>query len=171
MQKDNKQCLLIIQCDLNHVDDNLIACARYCIYNIRANALLNSGSKSTPHVLFIIHLPAQATQSSFKGFQGGSWVCCHIDELRSSSDGTLTLERVQGASMSELFYGKVFSRNGDQEEAEVSSTHLQCIRLNSCIQAAASRLQDSFQSKQRATRRVEVLTHHIPPNPALPFSE
>lgn len=170
-QERDQQRLIIIQCDFNHVDDNLIACACYCIYNIRANAFLSSGPKCATHVLFIVHLPIQDTRSPFMGFQGGPWMCSHIDELRGSSDVTLTLEMAQGASISELFCGEAFSTTSDQEEKQIPTIHSQCSRLHSCIQAAASRLQDSFQNKQRATKRVEVLTHCIPPNPTFPLGE
>ena len=107
-REDERQaCLLIIQCDFGHADGDLIACARYRIYDMRAKALLqfSSGLSHTTHVLFIIHLPVQAVQSSFVGFQGDPWVSCHIDELRRSGEGTLTLEVAQGAPISELFYG------------------------------------------------------------------
>ena len=166
-ETEERACLLIIQCDFDHADDNLIACACYCIYNMRAKALLD-GHKCTTHVLFIIHLPVQATQSSFMGFQGGPWVCCHIDELRSSSEVTLTLEMAQSASISSVFRGNAFSTAEGQEEKDVCSMTSQCTRLNSCIQAAASRLQDS---KQRATKRVKFLTDHIPSSPSFPLGE
>ena len=97
-------------------------------------------------------------------------MCCHIDELRTSNDVTLTLEMAQGASISELFRGEAFNTISDQKE-QVSSIHSQCSRLHSCIQAAASKLQDSFQNKQRVTKRVEFLMTHIPQNPLFPLSE
>ena len=134
-EEDKQACLIIIQCDYHQVNNNLIACACYCIYNIRAKALLR-GPKCATHVLFIIHLPVQATQTSFMGFQGGSWVCCHIDELRSS-EMTLTLDVAQSASISKLFSGEAFSAVRCQEEEDVSSTSPQCTHLHSCIQTAA----------------------------------
>ena len=299
---DRDACLLIIQCDSGHINGDLIACARYRIYDMRAKALLNkdgeSRRSSLTHVLFIVHLPVQAVQSSFVGFQGDPWVSCHIDELRASDEGALTLERAQGASISELFYGgpggrrrgniepelerqvsdftsslegMVFQRvrsveeggedgeeemeeggerrrgedmevmdiedkeeeeeeeeevvvsrsdsreaeeemehgegQGDEEDdvieregptrtsgsasamhegeetsamhegeeveeslsEEEKSMYKQCVRLNSCIQAAASRLQDSTQNKKRATERVELLINLVPLSPQFPL--
>ena len=98
--------LLIIQCDSGHTDGDLIACARYRIYDMRAKALLHKEAQGScvAHVLFIIHLPVQAAGSSFVGIQGDPWLSCHIDELRESSESTLTLEGAQGASISEIFY-------------------------------------------------------------------
>ena len=49
--------------------------------------------------------------------------------------------------------------------------YTQCTRLNGCIQAAASRLQDSTQNKKRAIKRVELLIDHIPEEPTFPLSE
>ena len=44
-----------------------------------------------------------------------------------------------------------------------------CVRLNSCIQAAVSRLQDSSNNTQRAAERVHLLTRLIPLNPTFPL--
>ena len=327
-EDEREACLLIIQCDFGHADGDLIACARYRIYDMRAKALLqfSSGLSHTTHVLFIIHLPVQAVQSSFVGFQGDPWVSCHIDELRRSGEGTLTLEVAQGAPISELFYGgrrkdrapssevegevsqfakgleemmfhRVTSREegedvemeeeeegekgregevesdmqvvdieeeeeeegkreekkeeekeeeeegereeekegeeeeemvgvsesgerteqdqmvqskqdseveeqeeateeameegeaekeeddveregpirptrgGEREEEVARQMYTQCTRLNSCIQAAASKLQDSTQNKHRATKRVELLIDHVPQMPSFPLGE
>ena len=284
--------LLIIQCDSGHINSDLIACARYRIYDMRAKALLNKDGESRrnclTHVLFIVNLPVQAVQSSFVGFQGDPWVSCHIDELRTSDEGALTLEGAEGASISELFYGGPGKRRGnvgpelerqvsdftsilfqrvwsveegeegegeegrergrerdmevmdiEEDEDEVMSTpgsgnedeqieegesveeddviekeglgrasgsflvmhkgegkgeregekegereweecfseeersvpemYTQCVRLNSCIQAAASRLQDSTPDKQRATARVELLNILVPKIPQFPM--
>ena len=234
---------------------------------MRAKALL-SKSQSIPitHVLFIIHLPVQAVQSSFVSFQGDPWVSCHIDELRASEEGAITLEGAQGVSISELFYGGVEQRREtepelktqvsdstttsegivfertlsmelEEEEMEIegkaiemdlqvmdiedeggpetssesksveallepmedgekendrdaitgkdglvmpsakdvlgkqsfSGMYTQCVRLNSCIQAAASRLQDSTHNKQRAAERVKLLINVVPHKPDFPL--
>ena len=50
-----------------------------------------------------------------------------------------------------------------------SDVYTQCVRLNSCIQAAASRLQDSTLNKQRATARVRKLIQVIPQKPTFPL--
>ena len=48
-----------------------------------------------------------------------------------------------------------------------SDMYKQCVRLNSCVQAAASRLQVS--NKQRATERVHLLINIIPRKPVFPL--
>ena len=94
--------LLIIQCDSGHTDGDLIACARHRIYDERAN----SRREDSTHVLFIIHLPQQATASSFVGFQGDRWISTHIDDLRPPSESTLTLHQAMESSISDLFYSQ-----------------------------------------------------------------
>ena len=37
------------------------------------------------HVVFIIQLPRVAGGTSFASFQGGTWICTHIDELTCHS--------------------------------------------------------------------------------------
>ena len=111
--------LLIIQCDSGHLNGDLIASARYRIYDMRAKALINKSQRThATHVLFIIHLPVQTVQPTFVGFQGDPWISCHIDELRPSEKGLFTLEGAQGVSISRLFYG-------GQEENEAQIPELE----------------------------------------------
>ena len=272
-------CLLIIQCDSGHINGDLIACARYRIYDMRVKALHN---KSKCHVVFIVHLPVHISQSTFVGFQGDPWISCHIDQLRPSGENDITLEVAQRMSVSQIFYGGLedvqfnrqtselpsnmeemaferFSsveervqeameegeteemrgmdegsrkeergdieimdiesvsseshhsqgesaREGSAEEpmdSSGSSLHIndssqtppvtddkqqalvasslaherkifsdnpgQYVRLNSCIQAAASGLQNSAQNSQRAAERVKLLVRLIPPQSIFPL--
>ena len=52
-----------------------------------------------------------------------------------------------------------------------SDVHTQCVRLNSCIQAAASRLQDFSQNNQSAAERVRLLIQVIPRKPTFPLGK
>ena len=52
-----------------------------------------------------------------------------------------------------------------------SNVNKQCIRLNSCIQAAASRLQDSTRNKERAAERVRLLIKVISHDPMFPLGK
>ena len=122
MKESERPCLLIIQCDSGHINRDLIACARYRIYDKRANALLNrSKSHHVTHVVFIVHLPVQVFQSTFVGFQGDPWVSCHIDELRPSDTNAITLELAQGTRISRLFYGALEEPGLDRQTSELSS--------------------------------------------------
>ncbi len=94
--------LVIIQCDSGHLNGDLIACARYRIYDLKAR--IDEGL--TTHVLFVIHLPQQVASSSFVGFQGDPWISAHIDDLRPPSDNTVAPDKASTMTMSELFMGK-----------------------------------------------------------------
>ncbi len=94
--------LVIIQCDSGHLYGDLIACARYRIYDLRARA----DEEQTTHVLFIIHLPQQTT-SSFVGFQGDPWISVHIDDLRHPSDIVVPTKEAISTTISELFLGQL----------------------------------------------------------------
>ena len=82
---DTQNSLLVIQCDSGHLNADLIACARYRIYDKRAEASQWNKIFKTEghtHVLFTIHLPRQVLSSSLVGFQGDPWISAHIDVLR-----------------------------------------------------------------------------------------
>lgn len=104
---------MIIQCDLGSVTGDLIACARYRIYDLRAKA----DAEQRTHVLFIIHLTHQAV-GSFIGFQGDPWVSYHIDDLSTNTENTVSASEAIGLSLVELFRGQSgpIANNADEEE-------------------------------------------------------
>ncbi len=108
------KCLVIIQCDSGHLNGDLIACARYRIYDLKAR--IDEGL--TTHVLFVIHLPQQVASSSFVGFQGDPWISAHIDDLRPPSDNTVAPDKASTMSMGELFMGRL--RRSKPEEKLVN---------------------------------------------------
>ena len=114
---DAHHSLLVIQCDSGHLNADLIACARYRIYDKRAEASLQNEREGHTHVLFIIHLPRQELGSSFVGFQGDPWISAHIDDLRPTTQDMITLHEAMGMSISRLFFGKVVG--GKDEEVEM----------------------------------------------------
>ena len=96
--------IVVIQCDSGHMIGDLIACARYRIYDLKARA----DKDQITHVLFIIHLsvlPNQVTGSSFVGFQGNPWVSAHIDDLRPTADNLVATQQAIGVPISDLFHG------------------------------------------------------------------
>ena len=111
---NDKDKLLIIQCDSGHLYGNLIACARYRIDDEREKSLLQRRSNyCVTHVLFIVHLPRKELEcrkggSSFVGFKGGSWISSHIDDIRPPAKEELSLDQARSASISELFYSMPF---------------------------------------------------------------
>ncbi len=111
--------LVIIQCDSGHLNGDLIACARYRIYDIRAKA----DDVQITHVLFIIHLPQQVASSSFVGFQGDPWISSHIDDLRPTSDRAVSANEAIGLSISELFLGQPRVKTTPLESEEVHMSY------------------------------------------------
>ena len=94
---------MIIQCDSGHKNADLIACARYRIYDELVKPLEKKKTRQCiTHTLFVIYLPPQVTDSTFVGFQGDPWISSHIDELIPTSiapqDAVMT-------SISEVFIG------------------------------------------------------------------
>ena len=105
-QLDSRDFLLIIQCDSGDSDGDLIACARYRIYDegvksMKQNSILEC--KGNTHVLFVIHLPQQTVHSSFVGFQGDPWVSAHIDDLRHMNSDIVPLSEAMHMPISHLF--------------------------------------------------------------------
>ncbi len=118
-EKENR--LVILQCDLGNVDGDLIACARYRIYDLTAKA----DEEQTTHVLFIIHLSHRAVSSTFVGFQGDPWMSSHIDDLNTTTDNTVSASDAIGLSISELFRGVSYIRDavhGHTDDVEFLSS-------------------------------------------------
>ena len=100
----------------------MLACARYRIDDEREkNKMRHETGEGITHVLFIVHLPRQidAKNSSFVGFQGGSWISAHIDDIRPPLESDLTLNDAQNAPISHLFYNGQFLID---EEMEIEHT-------------------------------------------------
>ena len=79
-------------------------------------------------MVFVIHLPHRATNSSFVGFQGDPWISVHIDDLRPTSDSTIMPYEAMGTTISELFMGcstttledaRGLPKDGDEEGSDV----------------------------------------------------
>ena len=135
-------------------------------------------------MLFIIHLPRKAPGSSFVGFQGEPWVCCHVDDLRALGDDYFSLHSALYMPISDLFYNQAFvsemetavtiMKTDTQQIPVGSEVKHQCRKLYNCIQAAASRVHDSEENRERATERIGVLLQLIPKRPLpsdFPLSE
>ena len=108
--KDTANRLIVIQCNSGHKNGNLIACARYRIYDERIKAIYKNKVQNrvgVTHVLFLINLPHQvSSSSSFVGFQGDPWISYHIDDLRPTSGSTIEPLQAISTTISELFIGE-----------------------------------------------------------------
>ena len=102
--KVNHKCLLVIQCDSGHKNANLIACARYRIYDELVKPLEKRKTRQCiTHTLFVIYLPPQVSDSMFVGFQGDPWISSHIDELMPTS---IAPQDAAMTSISKIFIGE-----------------------------------------------------------------
>ena len=136
-EEDKQNRLLVIQCDSGHLNGDLIACARYRVYDEQVNALNKKeiqNKDGVTHVLFIINLPHQVSSSSFVGFQGNPWISSHIDDLRPTSTDTIEPLHAIETNISELFIGEYihdivplldttreqFPRQSSQSDSEMS---------------------------------------------------
>ena len=160
--------MLVIQCDSSYTNSDLIACARYRVYDERAH----NEKKGKIHVVFVIFLPRYNTTTGQNlspsattiGYLGDPWISAHVDDLRPSTDDTsVTPHTALGFSISELFIGKRINAK-NESEVTPSSAELQVVplyrRLQDCIQASTSKLQDV--TWKRATKRIEILVGLIP---------
>ena len=124
--------------------------------------------------MFVVFVPRYNTTSKWDlplsqsasavGYQGDPWISAHIDDLRPSSGATVIPHAALGLSMSELFMGKRLHDTGSNENTAMSVPQCQVAplyrRLQDCIQASTSRLEDVTWG--RAIRRIEILVGLIP---------
>ena len=125
---NKKDILLIIQCDSGHLYGDLIACARYRIDDEREKA--NNQLQHSVHILFIIHLPHQFSEtnnhgSSFVGFQGGHWISAHLDDICAPTETALTLNNALSAPISDLFYNGDFILNEEPAKRRLERDYRQ----------------------------------------------
>ena len=151
--------LLVIQCDSSYASTDLIACARYRIYDERAHI----EKKGMIHIVFVVFVPhynatSNQDRAATVGYLGDPWISAHIDDLRPNFDTTVTPLAAHGLSISELFMGhcNVKQISGDSQH-QIVPLHG---RLQDCIQASISKLEDVTWT--RATKRIEILVGLIP---------
>ncbi|XP_060573557.1 E3 ubiquitin-protein ligase rnf213-alpha-like, partial [Ruditapes philippinarum] len=115
--------LMVIQCDSDDVNANLIACARYCVMDEFEK--MCEELRAPIYVVFIVQLPRGA---SFTGFQCGLWHSAHIEDLYQEDMNMPTLKDMQGKSISKLFTNSAMeidedvSREIAQTENEIKWT-------------------------------------------------
>ena len=144
----------MIQCDSGHLNGDLIACARYRIYDERVNALNRNKIQrrdGITHVLFIINLPHQVSASSFVGFQGDPWISAHIDDLRPTSSDTIEPLHAIATNISDLFIGGYI-----QDIAPLMGTILDQYQQ----QISESESEESFPEEDETTPPTQVTPLH-----------
>ena len=163
-----RKSLLIVQCDSTDQNLNLVACSRHLLieeFREMEKELeemekeleeMDKDSEedftSCSHVLMIVQLPRVAGGCrEFVGVQGEEWLSVHIDELCPPSEEIPPIEALMDRSVSEIFEGAL-------NETDKTENHLTvCQVLTSCVQIAASKIEDDESTLKRATRRIELL--------------
>ena len=158
-------CLLIIQCDVGHLNIDLIACARHRIIDERVSAQqINTDQYVPTHVVFIVQLPKQAGGTKFVGFQGAHWHSVHIDDLNPPKDLSFDLPNAFHHSISELFGVSPAVNSIGESSPPVALQFDASRRLYNLIQKATSRVQDNEKNSYRTIHRIELLMNLIPTN-------
>ena len=104
------------------------------------------------------------------GYLGDPWISAHVDNLSPSTDDiSVTPHAALGFSISELFMGERIHKC--ESEPAPSSPEVQIVplyrRLQDCIQASASKLEDV--TWKRATIRIEILVGLISKDSTTPL--
>ena len=137
-----------MQCSSGHLNKDLISCARHKaideLENFRQREewevdYVRRGRRI--HIIFIISLPKIPGGTRFPAFQGGKWLCVHLDDLRSPEANALTFMAAVQLPLSELFYPGYGSIALHQ-------------RLRNCVQAAVSDIPEAL---DQPSRKVELL--------------
>ena len=121
--------LLIIQCEWEGWNTDLIACARHRVQD----ETIKTSSKGIIHVLFVIQLARVTGGSSFTSFQGYPWICVHIDDL-TSPQGTNKLLKTAFTRPIQAFYQFLV-----EHAAEIPPFFKVCNRIKENIQISLAK--------------------------------
>ena len=147
---------VLAQCSSGHLNKDLISCARYKAIDELENFRQREewevdyvGRERRIHIIFIVSLPKTPGGTRFPSFQGGKWLCVHLDDLRSPEANTLTFMAAIHHPLSELFYPgcKGIALHG---------------RLRNCIQAAVSQIPEALDQPNRKIELLNTLLIAIP---------
>ncbi|KAK3529115.1 hypothetical protein QTP70_016547 [Hemibagrus guttatus] len=157
--------ILLVQMDMEEslCKNELIASAKYCTMN---ELLASQLEDLNCYIVFITKLSRIASGNKYIGFQGGSWISTHIDDLRDTKDMSLDLSVFCGTPISKLLSEPAQSDTmeiEDQEETTFKSqseesAYLHSLSLvKSCTQKAVSLLRDSANKASRSMERMNTL--------------
>ena len=103
---------ILVQCSSGHLNKDLISCARHKAIDELENFRGRQEWKDNyialnrkVHVIFIVSLPKTPGGTTFAAFQGGRWLCVHLDDLRSPEATALTFMAAVKFPFSKLFTG------------------------------------------------------------------
>ena len=151
------ESLLIVQCDSTDRTLDLVACARHLLIEEcrETQKVLNQKFVGPNHILMIVQLDRVAGGCpNFVAVQGEGWLSVHIDELCPPSEEIPAIKALTSRSVSQIFESALNKRQDNFNVQQV---------LTSCVQEAASRIEDDDTTFERATRRVELLVSLLSP--------
>ena len=188
-----------MQCDAGDVNRNLIPCARHLLVEQRTTAEedfkenVGHDPSSFVHVVMIIQLPRLVGGcEAFAGFQGGSWLSVHIDELRPPTGHIPAIQFMVDRSVSELFDVAPSTTRVEKMDVEAARDDMEVDEqreegidiemeasdltsgdvtvdkvdivslLRSCIQSAVARIDDEPWRSSRSTQRIELMLSLLP---------
>ena len=147
---------ILVQCSSGHLNKDLISCARHKaideLENFRQRDEWETDFMRRDrriHIIFIVSLPKVPGGTRFAAFQGGKWLCVHLDDLRSPEANALTFMAAVQNPLSELFYpgcGRIALHQ----------------RLRNCVQAAVSQLPEALDQPSRKVELLNMLLVAIP---------
>ena len=147
---------ILVQCSSGHLNKDLISCARHKaideLENFRQTdewELDYRRDSRQIHIIFIVSLPKTPGGTRFAAFQGGKWLCVHLDDLRSPEANALTFMAAVQHPLSELFYPGCGSIALHQ-------------RLRICVQAAVSQIPEARDQPSRKVKLLDTLLTAIP---------
>ena len=140
-----------MQCDSADQNLDLVACSRHLVIEEcrEMEKELDPDSTGHSHILMIVQLSRVAGGcSDFVGVQSEDWLSVHIDELCPPSEEVPAIEALVGRSVSEIFASALHKTEHNLSVSQI---------LSSCVQEAASRIEDDETTLGRATKRIELL--------------
>ena len=140
-----------MQCDSADQNLDLVACSRHLLIEEcrEMEKELDPDSTGLSHILMIVQLSRVAGGCpDFVGVQSEDWLSVHIDELCPPSEEIPAIEALVGRSVSEVFESALHKTEHNLSVSQI---------LSSCVQEAASRIEDDETTLGRATKRIELL--------------
>lgn len=140
-----------MQCDSADKNLDLVACSRHLLIEEcrEMEKELDPDSTGHSHILMIVQLSRVAGGcSDFVGVQSEDWLSVHIDELCPPTEEVPAIEALVGRSVSGIFESALHKTEHNLSVSQI---------LSSCVQEAASRIEDDETTLGRATKRIELL--------------
>ena len=140
-----------MQCDSTDQNVDLVACSRHLLIEEcgEMEKELEPDSTGHSHILMIVQLSRVAGGcSDFVGVQSEDWLSVHIDELCPPTEEVPAIEALVGRSVSDIFESALRKTEHNLSVSQI---------LSSCVQEAASRIEDDEATLGRATKRIELL--------------